>query len=88
MSKTLRNPETATAEELLKDLTSYEDLDSALVVTTTGSGGVFIIPYNGGDYAMAIGKTFKEALLNFGRAAYEPWWDEEDFAFGFDWSPK
>lgn len=88
MSKILKRPETATAEELLKDLTSYEDLDSALIVTTTRDGGVFIMPYEFSGHASGEGKTFKEALLNFGRAAYEPWWNEENFTFEFDWGPK
>jgi hypothetical protein len=74
-----------TAEELLKDLTSYEDPDTSLVVSTTETGGVFIMLLDGIPNSVFTGDTFKIALLRLGVAMIERYpWTEEDSEI--DWN--
>lgn len=73
-----KKPEDATIEEVLSDVCYWEDIDSALIVSSTEEGGAFVMEYDGGRWASA--PTLKEALIKLQRMVFEknPWMFDED----------
>jgi len=69
----------ATAEEILADVTSFEDMDASIIVSSTKDGGVSAMDYEGRDEVSA--STFRDVLLAFDmysrkRFNNPVWWDE------------
>jgi hypothetical protein len=76
----------ATIEELISDLTHYEDPDTALSIATTSDGGVSLMRVDGNFFVK--GDTLHEALVAFGRIKFElnDWLLIENDNIVLDWS--
>ena len=66
-----KKPEDCTVEELLADLTHWEEPDSDLMIRTTENGGVQVCEFDGSVWAEA--GTLKEALVKFGKKWHLEW---------------
>lgn len=83
----MKKADDGTIEEILCDLTHYEDRDTSLTIMSTESGGVFVMPWDGTYDLMFEGDTLKEALLKLGRASIKKYpWILEDEYLKLDWS--
>lgn len=82
-----KKPEDATIEEILWDMTNYEDIDSVLIISATENKGALVMEYDG--YTNASAATLKEALVELHRKLIEkhPWLLEEggDGYYELDW---
>lgn len=81
----------ASAEEILEDLTHWEDPDSLLHIGSTEDGCVFV-----GDnewHVTVVGETFKKALINFQLKKWNRYYSREKVkevileTKKLDWSP-
>lgn len=74
--KAKKKVEDGTIEEILGDITSYEDIESCLFVSTSKSGGATIMSYDGNlSYSR---DTLKQALIDYGKFERE-YFDTEYF---------
>jgi hypothetical protein len=65
----MKTPQEATIEEMLEDLTCYEDPDSYLVIATTFDGGVQI--GNVDSWAFVTARTLREALAEYSKDFFD-----------------
>lgn len=74
----------ATVEELLFDISSYEDPDSMLLIAPLVDGGVCVMSYAGEGSVMA--PTLREALIKYNRNWLNQYGcDEEYDSFELNW---
>lgn len=85
MSK--KSVKNASIEELLADICRWEDMDSALIVSSTEDGGAFVMTYDG--EGGVVGPTLRVALIRFMMRSLKkhPWMldDDEVELYRLDW---
>lgn len=78
----------ATVEELINDLTHWEDYDMCIVMNSTEDGGIHLEQYDSWR-SYVIGKTLKEALIAYGMKTWRkgmfPTGDPDEDAVALDW---
>jgi len=76
----MKKIDVASIEELLADICHHEDIESALIISTTKDKGAFVMGFDGIPSMSFSGDTFREALIAFGKASREryeaKWFDE------------
>lgn len=79
----------ATIEEMIADICSCEDIDSALIIAPEcewDGGGVAVMGYDFYDGINTTGKTLREALVEFGKEAKKRWPPDPDYDYDkLDW---
>jgi len=76
--KTVKKPAAAaTTEEIIADISHWEDPDQLLLVGSTEEGGVFVADYEYRKHGE--GATFREALLDFCHKAKNDDWRQFDY---------
>jgi hypothetical protein len=82
MEQIKKHVSVASAEEILQDISNYEDIDTALLLMPTEHGYISLTEYDGS--AWVEGATLREALIKMHKKTVTKWFEEDGSLL--DWS--